>query len=68
MRKTCLIALLALAPLFAHGAEPYREYDLAETYEPHVSGDMRCPAATATGRTPGTWTGAWPAIRMKTGS
>lgn len=41
MRKTCLIALLALVPLLAHGAEPYREYDLDETYEPHVSGDMR---------------------------
>jgi sulfur-oxidizing protein SoxA len=41
MKKPCLIALLALAPVFAQGAEPYREYDGMETYEPHVRGDLK---------------------------
>jgi len=41
MKKSCLIALLALAPVFAQGAEPYREYDGMETYEPHVRGDLK---------------------------
>ncbi len=41
MKRTFLIALLALVPLVAHGADPYREYDPLEKYEPNVRGDMK---------------------------
>ncbi len=45
MKTTLPIAflglLLGLAPALSRGAEPYREYDLMEKYQPNVRGDMK---------------------------
>jgi len=41
MKTTFLIALVCLVPMLSHGAEPYREYDSMEKYEPNVRGDLK---------------------------